>query len=90
MIRAWAQKRAKSARERAEPPIMGQTALVIADPVHPQSSESVLPDRAARRPEFRHHDPQYRVSILAATATCSRDPQVTAAITGLWSRSEVD
>jgi hypothetical protein len=60
----------------------GGTPSVIAYPVHPQSSESMLPDRGARRPEFRHHDPQYRVSMLAATTTCTRYRQVTAAITG--------
>jgi hypothetical protein len=57
MVRASARKRAILPRERAEPPIMGQTALVIADPVHPQSSESMLPGRGARSPGFRRHDP---------------------------------
>jgi hypothetical protein len=68
----------------------GRTPSVIADPAHPQSSESMLPDRGARRPEFRHHDPQYRASMVSATATCSRYPQVTAAIKGSWSQSEIN
>jgi hypothetical protein len=69
MIRGSARKRAILPRERAEAPIMGQTALVIADPVHPPSSESMSPDRGAR-----HHDPQYRASMVAAMTTCSRHP----------------
>jgi hypothetical protein len=39
MIAVSARKRAESTRERAEPPIMTSVGLVIANPVHPGSSD---------------------------------------------------
>jgi hypothetical protein len=50
----------------------------------------VLPDRAARRPELRHHDPQYRLLMVPATTMCTRYPQVTAVIKGQWLRSKIN
>jgi hypothetical protein len=43
---------------------------------------SVLSDRAARRPGLRHHDPQYRLSMTAATTMCNRNRQITEAKSG--------
>jgi hypothetical protein len=77
-------------RERAEAPIT--RAERAGD--RRSRAPTVVRERVARsrrrRPELRHHDPQYRASVVAATATCSRYRQVTAAIKGLWSRSEIN
>jgi hypothetical protein len=44
--------------------------------------KSVLLDPAARRPGLRHHDPQDRLSMVAATTMCTRYRQVMTAIKG--------
>jgi hypothetical protein len=43
---------------------------------------SLLPDRAARHPGRRHHDLQYRLSMVAPTTIRARYRQVSAAIKG--------